>query len=149
MGGETPKEIRAICPMACSKFEQVNGWMRAGGKKRSIRPMRTWKFSLLASTNAPFDAQTLLNLYAMDPAWAGGPTPEPGRQWQSGQASARPDSQGIYCSGLPTGVARAGRGMAVGAEAAGADGLLAARFWPVPALACSSYSAPRFSMALA
>jgi hypothetical protein len=75
MGGETPKEIRAICPMACLKFEQVNRWMRAGGKKRPIWPMRTWKFSLLASTNAPFDAQTLLNLYAMDPAWAGGPTP--------------------------------------------------------------------------
>lgn len=111
--------------------------------------MRTWKFSLLASTNASFDAQTLLNLYAMDPAWAREPTPEPGRQWQSGQASARPDSQGIYCSGLPTGTAVAGSGMAVGADAAGVDGLLAARFWPVPALACSSYSAPRFSMALA
>lgn len=122
--------------------------MRAGTEKRPVWPMDASKFSLLASTNAPCGAQTLLNLYAIRPQRA----TEVARVGRAATASgrARPGPpEGIYCSGLPTGAARAGSGMAVGAEEAGVDGLLAARFWPVPALACISYSAPRLSMALA
>jgi hypothetical protein len=134
----------------CLKIEQGYGWMRAGAVKRPSWPMNASKFSLLASTNTGFGAQTLLNFYAMCPVWARGATGwiRVGSGNRAGQMPG-PIRRGIYCSGLPTGAAVAGSGMAVGAEAAGADGLLAARFWPVPALACSSYSAPRFSMALA
>jgi hypothetical protein len=136
--------------MACLKIEQGYGWMRAGAEKRLTSPMNASKFSLLASTNKGFGAQSLLNFYAMCPAWARGATG--GTRVGSGNRARHlpgPIRRGSYCSGLPTGTAVAGSGMAVGADAAGVDGLVAARFWPVPALACSSYSAPRFSIALA